>query len=232
MPRVVVPKWDSGRRKSTPDDPWFPDVVIEQIRALVDADVEPESPLIEVLWRAVQLFVESRQDARVGVPELNFDQRHQLEGIMRAAVRLRRSCGPDPEMTQRIIGNWAEAGFLKGGTLTEILDWISELETEIAQRLFEEPRPRRRPTDVALRRLCLDIAVALDDAGEQLTKSRKSSLAQMIKLLLTSTGERVPRDVFALVRMAVDELPSEQRRRQQERDDLVEFFSEPKELLD
>ena len=192
-------------------EPWFSDSLLDALNQWIDLD---EPGLADDLWKAVCTLVATRDDAERGNPALNGDQRTKLERLERLVYETLKACGPDVAVTQRLIGNWAEAGYLHGLTLTELADALGTLASDISTRLSSAPRlaPKRPPRD-ALRTFCLDVVVALTSHGEEIRVGRKSSAVEVARLLLQAAAFRVPDKLHVYMSEAKRRMPAALRER-------------------
>jgi hypothetical protein len=75
----------------------------------------------------------------------------------------------------------------------------------------EWKRERGRPSDPWRDRFCVEIAEALGEAGEKVSKSRDGAFACVLTFALIVAEGKAPEDVFPLVRRAVDAIAAKTR---------------------
>jgi hypothetical protein len=173
------------------------------------AEISASRGLLKALTAAVELLRSAREDAENGHPTLTTAQARRLIKIKKAANKFGRECGrdwPDVERTQRLIGGWAE-GLLNGRDLRDVIESVQVLVMEINGRLSDRSKIRHRKPDAAFRRFCLDVAVALAEAGEPVKNHHQSSYARILRILIQDAGEGVPKDLKRHMARAVRKLP-------------------------
>jgi hypothetical protein len=221
-----------GRYEELDDEqwePWFPPKVITAIEdALTEVTTEASPKLLEELWNGLERLVSAKGDAvNRGEPRLNSEQRRRLERVNKAVWETIVACGQDVKATQLLIGNWAEAGLLNGQTLEKLVSALCVLNTEVSLRLSRDtPRSAHRPKDKTLKRFCVDVAVALLNAGEPLPLSRRGSMDRVLRVLLQSSHQRVPVDLFKHIKTAIASAPKERLKRSCSAARFQEFLSE------
>ena len=200
-----MPKWLRDRL----DDGDFLSLSLDETPGLADA-----------LWKAVQTLLRTRaQSAERGTPRLSAAQRKRLEAVQKAAEGLVIACGPDVGATQRLIGNWADGGLLRGQNLAQLVYAVALLSHEASLRLSEgQQQPPHRAPDDAFYRFCLDVILALRAASEDITTYRAGSTARVLRLLLTTANERVPKDMFRHLKAALSAAPAAEKHRRAARE--------------
>ena len=186
-------------------EPYFPSQILAAINRALHVDLGPATchTLEQRLWDALNGFISNRKDRHEhGIPILTSVQRKKLQKIRTAAERLERACGPDVATTQRLIGNWAE-GFLNGSTAVEVIRRVALLRDEVELRLRDRPAPRHRQKNQRFQEFCTEVALALKSAGEKPTVYRQGALAKVLRLLLSSAAQPVPRNLIPHLQVAV-----------------------------
>jgi len=212
--------------ESAREEPWFPELLVQEIRRTTRVADTDLPQLVESLWKALQSLKTAREDVERGRNSLDAQQRTKLRTVERSLGAFLKACGPDVSKTQPLIGGWA-SGLLNGQTLGDLVKSASVLSIEISMRtsraLGVEVRTGR-PREAARERFCLDVAIALRDARVHLRVYREGILARVLRLLLSAAGEPQVTDLLRIVQKAVRQIPAEDKRRQQSRARLSRFL--------
>lgn len=216
--RIEDMRWES----------FFPSRLVAEIEEnLACISVEEQPQLLDALWVSVKTLIERRDAAaQRGEPVLSVTQRLRLRGVASKAFEFVRTCEPIKD-TQTLIGGWAAGGILNGLTLEQLVQAVGVLTTAISTRLSQagSPRDAHRPPDNAFHEFCVDVAVALAEAGEPVKTSRTGSMARVLTTLLSASGQRVPVDLLRHIKKAATTLASERRRRRRDSKKLERFLS-------
>ena len=157
--------------------------------------------LVEQLVEACEMLVAERRDPN---RPLRLAERRQLKRIVRHATALGDACGTDAKAAVKLVGGWAIYDDLASLPLERVLRGVCALAEEAQYRLDEEPSPvRHRPTDNAFREFMMNVVAALTRAGEDVHLSRNGNTLHILRLLLRSSGQPVPKDLFRHLQAAV-----------------------------
>jgi hypothetical protein len=207
--------------------------------ALVDVSLDTSPRLFNDLVHAVGDLRQARRAAkrRDGAAEaarrgtLTTSQRRQLRALSVATEGWLRRCGADVEALQRLIGGDAVMGLNSNGlTLAGLAHAMACLNLDFSIRLSYAPRaPRGRKTDDPFHAFCLDVTLALADAGETPSVSRTGSVARVMTVMLQAARLPLPRDLTRHIARAVAAVPSARAKRSADEAFWREFEAGPEE---
>jgi hypothetical protein len=176
--------------------------------------------LIDALRQALGQFLDDRSNRDQGryAHPLTKDQVRRLQQIERAAYALLVAIGPDLDEATVLL--WETDDIVHSAART-----AAALQHEAHLRLaYSAARHKaRRPRDEGLRLLCLDVTIALQDAGEPTPSTRRGVVDRVVADLLAAAGVRCPRDLTRYTRVAIADAPNEKHKRLQEAHAFDEF---------
>ena len=191
LDRVVADAWERAAAKlSAPEYTWLE---------------EPE--VLKAVW---VWAVHDHHATRLFSP-LTATDRKWLRRLARQLDSIEEMFGLDSRPASRRIGGWVHRELLDhAGNLD---NWLSDLrlireEAQYALCGYEhEPRNRAsRPPDARIRAFARDVALALHRNNEKVTKARGGLFARVLRVLLEEGEIGAPKQMFALLKSAVDSL--------------------------